>query len=305
MSAKVHVIDGALAAAPGTQAREARAYARAAMLRKHGLSLVALVLLALVIFMAALGPALIGHDPNMPHLDRRLLPPFSSSSGGLHLLGTDGLGRDTAARLAVGAQASLGVVISALLLGGGIGVSLGVYAGYSGGWRDSLVMRLVDAQLSVPNLIFAMVIASVLGVGFQNTVLALGLATWPVYARLLRAEVMGTKTREYVIAAKVLGVGTSRLIGFHILPNVVGSLAIVGTLELGQLVLAESALSFVGLGIQPPTASWGSMIRQGQNYIYTAWWLSAIPGFAIMITVLGLNLVGDWLRDLFDPQVRA
>jgi ABC-type dipeptide/oligopeptide/nickel transport system permease subunit len=185
-----------------------------------------------------------------------------------------------------------------------IGVTLGSLAGFFGGIVDTLIMRLVDAQLALPSLVFAMIIAAVLGTGFRNTVLALGFATWPIYARLVRAEVLRVRNAEYVEAARAIGVSTSRLLRVYILPNIVGVLAVVGTLELGRMILIESSLSFVGLGMQPPDASWGSMIRQGQEYIYTAWWIPTLPGVFIMLTVLGMNLMGDWLRDVLDPKTR-
>ena len=177
-------------------------------------------------------------------------------------------------------------------------------AGYLGGWWDNIIMRFVDAQLAVPTTIFAMLIASALGVGFTNTAIALGFSSWPIYARILRAEVLNVRQREFVLVATTLGVSSWRLLRIHILPNILGALAVVGTLELGRMILVEATLSFVGLGMQPPDASWGTMIRSGQEYIFTNQWLATLPGLFIVVAVLGMNLMGDWLRDVLDARSR-
>lgn len=272
--------------------------------RRHQLGVVGALILLLVCFFAAFGPALAGHDPNATDVASRLLGPMSSTDSGVHLLGTDALGRDSMARLAAGARASLSVALASLVVGGGIGTVLGVIAGYYGGFRDNLISRLIDAQLGLPNLVLAMVVAAVLGLGFRNTVLALAVATWPVYARVMRAEVLRVRSEEYLEAATTAGAGTPRILVSHVFPNVLGALSVVASLELGHMILVESSLSFVGLGMQPPDASWGSMIRDGQPYIYTAWLIPTLPGLFIMASVLGLNLLGDWLRDVTDPRGR-
>lgn len=272
--------------------------------RSNWAGILGLVLVAMILLFAAIGPWVIGIDPNQQNLGARLLPPLTEFEGVMHYLGTDGLGRDILARSAAGARTSLGVAAAALLLGGAVGMLAGVVAGYYGGFRDNAIMRLVDAQLALPNLVFAMIIASVLGAGLTNTVLALGFTAWSTFARLLRAEVTGVRERPFVEAAETVGAKTGRMIRVHILPNVVSTLVIVGTLELGRMILVESSLSFLGLGIQPPDASWGSMIKEGQEYVYNAWWIPTIPGVFIMITVLGMNLMGDWLRDRLDPRTR-
>lgn len=265
---------------------------------------VGLVLVALIVLFAMFGPLLIGQDPNQQNLASRLQPPLTTVDGTLHVLGTDALGRDLFARAAAGARTSLGVAGAALVIGGVIGTAAGLVAGYFGGFRDNVIMRLVDAQLAVPNLVFAMIIASVLGAGLRNTVIALGFGAWSTFARLLRAEVASVRARPFVEASETVGARTFRMLRVHIFPNVVSTLIVVGTLELGRMILVESALSFLGLGIQPPDASWGSMIREGQEYVYTAWWIPTIPGVFIMATVLGMNLIGDWMRDVLDPRAR-
>lgn len=270
--------------------------------RRHKLGFVGCFLVGLVGFAAIFGPMLYGVDPNAQSLPNRLVPPFEQGTTIYHLLGTDNLGRDMLARVLVGARASLGVVLVALLIGAGIGMTAGTLAGFYGGWFDNIVMRLVDAQLAIPVLVSAMVVASLLGTGFFNTALTLGIASWPIYARLVRADSLAIRKEDYIEAGVALGSTDRRLLVSHVLRNLISALCVVASLELGRMILIESSLSFLGLGMQPPNASWGSMIRTGQGYVFTAWWLSAVPGVFIMVTVLGLNLMGDWLRDVLDPH---
>lgn len=296
--------DRAVEAAKTARHDEARKRLRRARLRRHRLGIFGLVVVVAVAIFVIVGPLLIPHDPNQQNLAASTLPFFSEVDGRLSILGTDPLGRDVLARLAVGGRASLLVVVSSLIIGGGLGVTLGLAAGFFGGWVDSVVGRIVDAQLGLPTTIFAMIIAAGLGVGFVNTVLALGFASWPIYARVVRAEVLRIRNGEHILAARTIGVSTLRMIRVHVLPSVTGTLAVVATLELGRMIILESILSFVGLGMQPPDASWGSMIKEGQEYIYTAWLIPTLPGLMILITVLGMNLVGDWIRDILDPRTR-
>lgn len=270
--------------------------------KRHKLGFLGLFLLSLVVLATTFGPMLVDIDPNQQALRERLLPPLTEGPDHFHLLGTDALGRDVFARALTGARASLGVVLAALALGSTIGVSLGTIAGFYGGWRDNVVMRLVDAQLALPTLISAMFVAAVLGTGYWKTALTLGVTTWPIYARLMRAEVLKIRGEDFIEAGIALGSTDPRLVRAHVAPNLISALVVVASLELGRTVLVESSLSFLGFGMQPPDASWGSMIREGQVYIFDAPWLSAVPGIFIMLTVLGLNLVGDWLRDVLDPH---
>jgi peptide/nickel transport system permease protein len=296
--ADVPAPDGQPAPAVLPRSRWARVWGR------HKLGVIGLVLFSAILVGSVFGPFLVPPDPNQQQLATRLLPVWSWHEGQLHVLGTDALGRDILARVFIGGRASLGVVFASLLLGGTIGMVVGMVAGFYGRWVDNALMRLVDAQLSVPLLILAMLISALLGTGFRNTVLTLGLASWPIYARLMRAEVLSIRNREFVEAGVAVGASDMRLMWSEILPNVISSFTILASLELGRMVLIESSLSFLGLGMQPPDASWGSMIRDGQTYVYSAWWLSTVPGVFIMLTVLGLNFVGDWLRDVFDPRTR-
>ena len=272
------------------------------MWRRHGIGSIGLVLVAVVVLSSVLGPFLLGIDPNVQNLQARLLPPFSEVDGATAWFGTDALGRDLLARVMIGGRASLSVVLLALILGASIGTLLGMLSGFWGGWADGVIMRGVDAFLALPTIVLAMLVAATLGTGFTNTAITLGIAGWAVYARLIRAEVLKVREEDFIDAATALGGTDRRLLFRHIAPNITSSLFVVASLELGAMVLTESSLSFLGFGMQPPDASWGSMIRQGQAYVQTAWWLSAVPGVFIAVIVLGLNLVGDWLRDLLDPR---
>jgi peptide/nickel transport system permease protein len=275
----------------------------AARFRRHRLGILGMTLVGIVVIASLLGPVVYGIDPNAQSLTERLILPMSySESGTLHPLGTDELGRDVLARLFAGGRSSLSVVTAGVLLGCLIGMTLGILAGFYGGRADLFLMRLVDAQLAVPLIISALVIATALGSGFLNTALALGIASWALYARLIRAETLKLREESFFDAGVALGATNLRLILRHLLPNLLGTMFIVASLEMGGLVITESSLSYLGMGMQPPDASWGQMIRAAQTVIFTSGWLAVIPGVAIMMTVLGLNLVGDWLRDILDPH---
>ncbi len=270
--------------------------------RRHSLGAIGIVLIVIIAACAIVGPLLRAIDPNEIDLLNRLAPPGSDIDGQTAWLGTDSLGRDVLARAFVGGRVSLIVVVFAVLLSTVLGTVLGLVSGFWGGWVDTAIMRLVDAQLALPVLILAMLVGAVLGNGLMNTAMTLAVASWPVYARLIRGEVLKIREEEYMESAIAMGSRDLRIIYRHVLPNVTSSLLVISSLQLGQMVLWESSLSYIGFGLQPPDASWGSMIRQGQDHIQSAWWLSAVPGIFISLTVLGLNLVGDWLRDVFDPH---
>ncbi|TDC52755.1 ABC transporter permease [Jiangella ureilytica] len=292
--------DGRPADGPARPVRPRRRWRRA--WRRHRLGVLGIVMASFVALSAIFGPIIVDFDPNEQVLTDRLLPPGTEGEAGYHLLGTDNLGRDVLARVLAGARASLGVVLAALILGAAIGVTLGAIAGFYSGWRDNLIMRVVDAQLALPTIIAALFIAAVLGTGYWNTALTLGVTSWPAYARLMRAEVLRIREEDYIDASIGLGAPDRNLIRRHVFPNLVSSLCVVASLELGRTVLTESSLSYLGFGMQPPDASWGSMIRDGQAYIFEAPWLATVPGVYIMLTVLGMNLLGDWLRDVLDPH---
>lgn len=253
--------------------------------------------LGLVVLLALLGHLLVG-DPSAQNLLQRLSPPGTAG----HVLGTDQLGRDVLARLVVGSRISVLVGLTAALLSGVIGSTVGIVAGYAGGWTDRLLMRLTDVQLAFPTLLLALAVIGFVGPGLTTVILVLGVTGWVSYARVLRSEVISLRTREFVEAARVMGVPAHRIMLRHMLPNVTGPLATVLTLQVGTVILAEAALSFLGLGIPATFATWGSMLADGQLYMGTAWWLAVLPGGALLLTVLSINIAGDAVRDRWDPR---
>jgi peptide/nickel transport system permease protein len=260
-----------------------------------------LIVLLGMILAAILAAWIAPHDPLDQDIASRNLPPLATAE---YPLGTDPLGRDMLSRLIYGARISLVVGFSAVVLQGILGIGAGLVAGYYGGWVDHLLMRLVDIQLGIPFLVLAITVAVVLGGGLWNIVLVLTLTGWVYYARVLRGEILSIRERDFVLAAHVLGGGARRILLLHLLPNVAGSALVLATLQVARMIIAESSLSFLGIGIQPPTPSWGSMVADGRDYLATAWWVSTLPGLAIALASLGANLVGDGLRDVLDPTIR-
>ena len=289
------MVEAPAAAPSGRNAR--RAMAR---LGRNRAAVAGLIVIAALVIAAIFGPLLAPYDPYRVTLGGRLQPP-----GGAHLLGTDELGRDILSRLLYGARVTLWVGIVTVALAGTIGVIGGVAAGYLGGYWDALIMRLVDVFLAFPVIILAIAIVAVRGPGLTNVLIALALVYWTSYARVARSVVLTLREEEYTWAARTLGAGPIRIMLRHLLPNAVGPLIVLASLGMGNAILAEAALSFLGLGIQPPEASWGSMLNFGMQFLRDASFLSTTPGLAIFVTVLGFNLLGDGLRDALDPRLRT
>lgn len=267
--------------------------------------LAGLILTGLVLLVAILAPLIAAFPPEQQDLLGRLRPPAWLPNGVPdHLLGTDQLGRDLFSRIVHGSRTSLMVAGVAILLAGLVGVTLGLVAGYYGGHVDNAVMRLVDLQLAFPALLLAIIVMAILRPSMQSVILVLVVTGWAVHGRMVRGQVLSLREREFVQAARVIGCTQVRIMRRHILPNLVPLITVVGTIQMAQFILAESALSFLGLGILPPTPSWGSIISEGRDYIYTAWWIETFPGLAIVVTVSGIGLLGDWLRDYLDPRLR-
>jgi peptide/nickel transport system permease protein len=254
---------------------------------------------------ALAAPQIAPWDPARQMLIKRLRPPAWQARGlREHPLGTDHLGRDILSRILYGGRISLGVGLSAVTLSCLIGVTLGLLAGFHGGRIDALIMRVVDVFLAIPYILLAMGVVFALGPSLLNVILVMAVTRWVQFARIVRADVLSIREREFVSGARARGNRSTRLLLRHVLPNALTPIIVVATLELAFMIIYESALSFLGLGVQPPTPTWGWMLADGRNYVSTAWWLATLPGLAIMLTVLAVNLLGDWLRDTLDPRLK-
>lgn len=261
--------------------------------------------LILLVFVALFGPALAPYDPAKQDLTNSLVPPFFYGEGSMaHVLGTDSLGRDIFSRIIVGTRVTLTVGFMVVLLAGTVGSVLGMWAGYRGGRTDSIIMRISDTQVAFPGLLLALVILAVIQPSMTSVIVVLALNGWMVYARMTRGVVLSMRETPYVDAAEIVGCKSKRVMFRHILPNLTSPLMTLAVLEFARIILAESALSFLGLGIQPPQISWGLMVAQGKDYVFSAWWLVTWPGLAIAFTVLGINMTASWLRVVADPQER-
>jgi peptide/nickel transport system permease protein len=275
-----------------------------ARLRREASAVAGLIVIAATVAVAVFAPVLSPADPTKNQLLDRLTPPMWSAGGtARHPLGTDTLGRDVTSRLLYGARVSLVVGLSAVAIAGVVGVALGLVAGYYRGWLDDVLMRVGDVQLAFPVLVLAIALLAVVGASLLNVVLVLGVTGWVTYARIVRGETLSLNAREFVEAARAMGAPDGHVIWRHIVPNVLPPVTVVATFSVARVVIAEASLSFLGLGIPPPAPSWGAMLDEGRNYITTGWWLALFPGLAILLLVLGINLVGDWLRDALDPRL--
>jgi peptide/nickel transport system permease protein len=245
------------------------------------------------------------HDATLMNPTLALRPPsWLTGQGFSNVLGTDFLGRDLLSRVILGARSTLIVSVVGVVLAGIIGVVIGLFSGYIGGRFDLIVMRLVDMQMSMPAILLALLISAALGAGLTTVIVVIAIVFWTQYARVVRSETLSVKQRDFVVMARVEGCSTRRILAKHVVPHVIDSAVVIATLQLGTAVMLEAALSFLGLGVQPPAIAWGKMIAEARIYMATAWWLPLFPGIAIMLTVLGANLWGDWLRDKLDPKLR-
>jgi peptide/nickel transport system permease protein len=270
------------------------------------LPIIPVLLLSLVVLAGITAPWIAPHDPEVGSLRERTLPPAWMEGGSTeYLLGTDHLGRDVLSRVIYGTRISLIVAAVTLGVGGTIGVALGLLSGWYGRWVDEIAMRLVDIKLSIPLILIALVLVLTLGQSFTIIVAVLAIWIWPRFARQVRGEVLQLKNMDYVSLARVSGASTLRILFIHIFPGTINTLIVVATLQVGIVILLEPTLSFLGAGVPPPTPAWGSMVSDGRDKLAAGfWWISTFPGVAILLTVMSLNLLGDWLRDTLDPRLR-
>lgn len=270
--------------------------------------LLAIIVLTIVSFTALVGPRIAPNDPNRQNIIMRLQPPLHEGREGEvdAWLGTDGLGRDVLSRLMYGARVSIIVGFSAVLIGGVLGTSLGLAAGYFGGRVDTVIMRVADIQLAFPFILLAIMFLVVLSPGIWNLVLILGVGQWVTYARIARAQTISQREKEYVEAARALGARTGTVLFKTVLPNILAPLIVIASFNVSSVILSEATLSFLGLGVPPTVPTWGGMLAESRDQLLAGrWWLAVFPGAAIALTVLSFNLLGDWLRDFLDPRLRG
>jgi peptide/nickel transport system permease protein len=254
---------------------------------------------------AVVAPWIAPHDPLAVNIRHRLAPPAWMDGGtATHLLGTDQVGRDLLSRVVYGGRVSLAVGVAAVLVSATIGVLMGLAAGYFGGRTDTVIMTLVNVMLTFPFVLLALAVIAVLGPSLPNMIMVLGAAGWPVYTRVVRAETLAIRERDFVVAGRALGMSHARIVFRQILPNLVSAITVIATLQVAQVIIAEAFLSFLGLGIQPPTPAWGNMLGEGRVYMLNSWWIAAFPGLAIFVTTLVINLMGNALRDWLDPHLK-
>jgi len=265
-----------------------------------------LVIVVCIIGVAIFAPWLAPHDPSKVDLSLMLTPPAWLENGSMaHLLGTDNLGRDVFSRILYGSRVSLLVGVCAVLLSGCIGTTLGITAGFYGGWVGTAIMRLTDSLLALPAMLIMLVIIGVFGPSLMTLIFVMACTKWVPYCRLMRGEVLSLKERDFIRAAWSIGTRNHTIMLRHLLPNVFSTLIVISTLSVGTAIISESSLSFLGLGIQPPEISWGYMLSEGQAYLSTSWWIATFPGVALTLTVIGIIFLGDWLRDVADPRLQG
>lgn len=262
-----------------------------------------LFFLGLFFFMVIFADIISPYDPYESDLSKSTLPPFWEAEGtAAHILGTDFLGRDLLSRIIHGSRMSLVVSVGCILIYGTIGIILGLISGFTGGKTDMIIMRLSDIQQSIPGVVVVLLLVSVIGPSAKTVIIAIGIAGWPQFARIVRGECLSLKGRDFVRLARVAGCSNVRIMISHIFPNIVNTLLVISTIQIAGIIVLSATLSFLGLGTQPPSCDWGLMLAEGRQYITYAWWLVTFPGVAIALTVIGFNLTGDWLREILDPK---
>lgn len=274
-------------------------------LRRSPVGMFGVAIVTIVLVMAVLGPYISPHDPTAHNLRSRFKPPGYTDAKGTYILGTDQLGRDILSRIIAGSRVSVTVGVVSVVIAGAIGVVYGIISGFAGGWVDNLLMRIADAFLGIPFIVLVVAVAGVVGAGLGTLILILGFTGWVSYSRVVRGEVLVVRELEYITAARVIGQRGPQIMVRHILPNVMASAIVMAALQVATTILAESSLSFLGLGVQPPAVTWGLMLADGRQYLGSAWWMTTFPGIAITVTVLGVVFLGDWLRDVLDPRMRG
>lgn len=268
-------------------------------IRRSPLALTALIVLVGLVGMALLAPLLAPMDPGAIDIRLRLSPPGEEG----HLLGTDNVGRDVLSRIIYGARVSLFVGVATVLIGGIFGSVLGVIAGYFRGWIETVIMRMVDIQLAFPSILLAVAIMALVGPSMMNVVVVLSIATWAPFCRVARGQTLSVCNQEYVTAAEALGLSDFRIVWKHVVPNIINPLIVVASFALATNIINEASLSFLGVGVPPSTPTWGGMLGEGRNYLRIAWWVATLPGIALMLCVYSVNMLGDWLRDHYDPRL--
>ncbi len=275
-------------------------------MKRYGKLTFGAALVLAVIMVAALAPVLSRHDPNRVNLMARLTPPAWQADGNAkNLLGTDQLGRDLLTRIMYGARISLAVGVISVLTSGLLGTFLGLIAGYHGGRIDSLIMRVTDIQMALPFILLALLVVALLGPSLANVIIVFTVTAWYVYTRVARASALSIRENQYVEAARALGAPDLRILWYHVLPFLISPLVVTASFEAARIITTEAALGFLGLGVPPPQPSWGNMLSDGREYIQDAWWISTFPGVALLVAVLGINILGDALRDIRDPRLNV
>ncbi|MGP4066167.1 ABC transporter permease [Oceanobacillus sp. M65] len=263
--------------------------------------LIGFIIIMTLIVISLIGQWITPFDPYFAEFSKKLLPPMTEG----HLLGTDQLGRDIFSRIILGARVSVIIGLATALIAGLIGTIIGIIAGFFRGWIDIILMRIVDVTLSFPFILLVLVINAIIGAGLRNIIISLAVGGWVIFARVIRSEVLALREKEFITACIATGVSRFEILIKHIVPNLFTPIIILASLQIGTYIIAEASISFLGFGVEPSTPAWGNMLNEGKDYIFSSWWLITFPGLAIVITALGVNLFGDWLRDTLDPELKG